>query len=72
MLVTGMKDEVLPVIFRPSWIRGALHFSRTGIINFVVTALDRSSLDKRASDAWQSVTGREFQDSSIYEHSNEE
>jgi hypothetical protein len=37
----GMKDEVLPVSFRPNWIHGSLHFRRTGIITFIITALNR-------------------------------
>lgn len=72
MIGTGMKDEVLPVVFRPSWIHGALHLSRTGVINFIVTAFDASRIDKDISDAWQSVTGTALQSSSFYEHSNEE
>jgi hypothetical protein len=37
----GMKDEILPVSFRPNWIHGSLHFRRTGIITFIITALNR-------------------------------
>ncbi len=36
MLRIGMKDEVLPVSFRPNRIRGALHISRTGICSFII------------------------------------
>ncbi len=72
MIGAGMKDEVLTVRFRPNWIHGALHLSRTGVINFVVTAFDASRIDKGASDAWQSVTGATFQDSSLYKYSDKE
>ncbi len=72
MLGAGMKDEVVAIRFRPNWIHGALHFSRTGIINFVVTAFDASRIDKGISSAWQSVTGTEIQDSGIYKFGNEE
>lgn len=40
MIPWGMKDEVIPVRFRPNWIRGSLHFFRSGCIEFVVTACD--------------------------------
>lgn len=35
MVKIGMKDEILPIHFRPNRIRGSLHFSRTGVISFV-------------------------------------
>lgn len=40
MLKTGMRDEILPVRFRRNRIRGAMHFSRTGCITFVISAID--------------------------------
>jgi hypothetical protein len=42
----GMKDEILPVSFRPDWVHGSLHFRRTGIITFVITALSREMFPK--------------------------
>lgn len=40
MMPWGMKDEVIPVRFRPNWIRGSMHFRRTGCISFIITATD--------------------------------
>lgn len=40
MLKVGMRDEIIPVRFRPNRVHGSLHFSRTGIITFIITALD--------------------------------
>lgn len=40
MLKTGMKNEVLPVRFRRNRLRGSMHFSRTGCITFIVSAID--------------------------------
>lgn len=40
-----MKDEVVPLNFRPAGIRGSLHFSRTGIISFVGGSLADSQAD---------------------------
>lgn len=42
MLKIRMRDEIIPVTFRPNWIHGALHFSDTGIISFVITTIDHS------------------------------
>lgn len=36
----GMKNETIPVRFRPNWIRGSIHYSRTGLVTFVITATD--------------------------------
>jgi len=35
MIKKWMKNEVVPLKFRPARIRGSLHFSRTGIISFI-------------------------------------
>jgi len=35
MIKIGMKDDVVPIKFRPARIRGSLHFSRTGCISFI-------------------------------------
>lgn len=40
MLEIGMKNEIVPIRFRPRGISGSLHFSRTGLVSFVITALD--------------------------------
>ena len=40
MLEIGMKNEIVPIRFRPRGISGSLHFSRTGLVSFVITSLD--------------------------------
>ncbi len=35
MIKKWMKDEVVPLKFGPSGVRGSLHFSHTGIISFI-------------------------------------
>jgi len=35
MIKMGMKDAVMPVVFRGNRVRGAIHFSRTGCISFL-------------------------------------
>lgn len=40
MWKVGMRNEIVPVRFRPNWIHGALHFSNSGVISFVITAVD--------------------------------
>lgn len=46
MLKTGMRNEILPVRFRPDWIHGALHLSRTGCCSFIFTATDPKRFPK--------------------------
>jgi hypothetical protein len=43
MIKKWMKNEVVPLKFRPARIRGSLHFSRTGIITFLGGSLAPSS-----------------------------
>jgi hypothetical protein len=40
MLEIGMKNEIVPIRFRPRGISGSIHFSRTGLVSFVITSLD--------------------------------
>lgn len=46
MLKVGLKDEIIPVWFRPNWIHGSLHFSRTGCLSFIFTAIDPERFPK--------------------------
>lgn len=46
MLKLGMRNEILPVRFRPDWIHGALHLSRTGCFSFIFTATDPERFPK--------------------------
>ncbi len=43
MIKKWMKNEVVPLKFRPARIRGSLHFSRTGIITFLGGSLAPSA-----------------------------
>jgi hypothetical protein len=43
MIKIGMKDDVVPVKFRPARVRGSLHFSRTGCISFIGGSLAPAS-----------------------------
>ncbi len=40
MFKFGMRNEIVPINFRPNWLHGSLHISRTGILNFIITAID--------------------------------
>lgn len=40
MLKVGMKDEIVPLRFRPAGLHGSMHFSRTGCVSFVIVSLD--------------------------------
>jgi hypothetical protein len=46
MLKIGMRNEIVSVRFRPDWIHGSIHFSRTGCINFVFSAMDPERFPK--------------------------
>jgi hypothetical protein len=39
-LSLGMKDESIPIHIRPGRVCGSMHFSRTGLISFVITESD--------------------------------
>jgi len=47
MIKKWMRNEVVPLKFRPARVRGSLHFSRTGIISFIggSLALSQGSTD---------------------------
>ena len=40
LLKVGMKNEIVPVSFRCNWIHGSIHFSRAGVLSFVLNAID--------------------------------
>ncbi len=52
-LKVGMKDEIIPVRFRPYWVHGSFHFSRTGCISFIFTALDPERFPKIERKNWE-------------------
>lgn len=39
-LSVGMKNEIIPIRIRPGRVCGSIHFSRTGLISFVITESD--------------------------------
>jgi hypothetical protein len=40
LLKVGMRNEIVSLRFRPNWIHGSIHFSSSGSISFVLTAVD--------------------------------
>jgi hypothetical protein len=62
MFKVGMRDEIIPVRFRPAGIHGALHFSRTGCISFIITALDSEIFPPVGPVDYQSVPWAETED----------
>jgi hypothetical protein len=46
MLRIKMRDEIIPISFRPDWIHGSIHFSRTGCLSFLITAIDSEMFPK--------------------------
>ena len=68
----GMRDEVLPVSFRPNWIRGSLHFRRTGVISFVINSLSREMFPKISEANVGNFAEREMERTSKYSEDDEE
>lgn len=63
----GMRDEVIPVRFRPNWIRGSLHFRRSGCIEFVITASDPEIFSPEPRKNPEIFSSLEVEDTSYYE-----
>ena len=55
MLKVGLRDEIIPVWFRPNWIHGSLHFSRTGCLSFIFTATDPERFPKMEGAIAESI-----------------
>lgn len=72
MWKVGMRNEVVPVRFRPNWIRGALHFSNTGIISFVITAVDPEVFGKVKGENVGDFSTIALYSDGFYDQSNEE
>ncbi len=68
----GMRDEIIPVRFRPAGIHGALHFSRTGCISFIITALDSEKFPRLDPVDYQSVSWAETEDAITRESRSQE
>ncbi len=66
MFIAGMKDEIIPVAFRPNRIHGSIHFSRSGVINFVIVALDNERFAAIDSKTCQSFAADDELSTSVY------
>ncbi len=51
MIKMGMKDAIMPVIFRGNRLRGAIHFSRTGCISFLGGSKHLKNTDEATQQA---------------------
>jgi hypothetical protein len=51
MIKMGMKDAIMPVIFRGNRVRGAIHFSRTGCISFLGGSRHLKNTDEATQQA---------------------
>lgn len=67
MMSWGMRDETVPVRFRPSWIHGSIHYSRTGILTFIVTATDPEIFSPEPRKNPEIFSSLEVEDTSYYE-----
>jgi hypothetical protein len=72
MLEWGMKDEIIPVHFRPSWIHGSIHCKRSGCISFVITAIDREVFASLPRKNHEIFSDMEVEDVSYYQSSRKE
>ena len=61
MIKMGMKDAIMPVIFRGNRVRGAIHFSRTGCISFLGGSKNlktgNEATQQALSDSYQTEQG---------------
>jgi hypothetical protein len=71
MLKVGMKDEIIPCWFRPNWIHGAIHLSRTGCISFVFTALDPKVFPKSKGENVADFSTAALYSDGFYDEDNE-
>lgn len=71
MLKAGMKNEIIPVRFRPSWIRGSLHFSNTGIVSFIITAIDPEVFPKSKGENLEEFSTVATYSDGFYDSDNE-
>jgi hypothetical protein len=67
MFKVGIKDEVIPVSFRPDWIHGSLHISRTGICSFILTAIDREVFPSFERENLEIFSNHLVEDASYYQ-----
>lgn len=51
----GMRNEIIPVSFRPRGVSGSIHFSRTGLISCVFVSLDNKRFIDTGEQARKSL-----------------
>jgi hypothetical protein len=71
MFKMGMRDEIIPLRFRPAGIHGSVHFSRTGVVSFVIVALDSEKFPRLDPEDYQSVPWAETEDAIARESRSE-
>jgi hypothetical protein len=72
MLKVGMKDEVFTCWFRPNWIHGTLHFSRTGCLTFLFRAADPKVSSKTKGENVEDFSTATLYGDAFYDSDNEE
>lgn len=72
MFKTGMKDEILPVRFGHNWIRGSVHISRTGLLSFVITAMDSERFPKVERKNPEIFSDGQAEDGSYFQSNSKE
>lgn len=70
MLKARMRNEILPVRFRPDWIHGSLHLSRTGCCSFIFTAIDPNRFPKMEGASLEEIATVALNPDSFYDEDN--
>lgn len=66
LLKLGLRDEVVPVLFKCPWVHGSLHFSRSGSISFIIHAVDTEMVPKMASKTPEDFAKLPMEDADFY------
>jgi 3-phenylpropionate/cinnamic acid dioxygenase small subunit len=72
MVKKWLKDEILPIRFGCSWIRGHLNISRTGLYTFQLFATDPEVVTEIDRKNWEIFSTSEAEDESYYQSNHEE
>ncbi len=72
MVKKWLKDEILPIKFGRSWIRGHLNISRTGLYTFQLFATDPEVVTEIDRKNWEIFSTSETEDESYYQSNHEE
>jgi hypothetical protein len=67
MFKCGIRDEIISVVFRPDWLHGSLHISRTGICSFILTAIDREVFPSFERENLEIFSNHLVEDASYYQ-----